>query len=295
VRTDGGKALSYDALVIATGGEPVRLPIDGASSPHVRVLRTLADSRAIIAAAKSPVVIIGASFIGLEVAASLRARDVAVTVVAPEPTPLARVLGDEVGEFIRRVHESKGVEFRLGRKPTKITADAVTLDDGTALPASLVVMGVGVKPRLDLATAAGLTIDRGVVVDDQLRAAPGIWAAGDIARYPWRGELVRIEHWQVAVRHGQAAARAILGIGTSPSVPFFWSQHHDVTLGYVGHAERFERAEVVGKLDARDAHVVYRNGARIEAVVTLGRDRLGLEVEAAMAHGDDAALAKLVG
>jgi 3-phenylpropionate/trans-cinnamate dioxygenase ferredoxin reductase subunit len=220
---------------------------------------------------------------------------VAVTVVAPEPTPLARVLGEQVGEFIRRVHESKGVAFRLGRKPAKISGDAVTLDDGTQLPASLVVMGVGVRPRLELATSAGLVVDRGVVVDATLRAAPEVWAAGDIARYPWRGELVRIEHWQVAVRHGQTAARAMLGRPASPGVPFFWSQHHDVTLGYVGHAERFDRADVVGSLDARDAHVVYRNGNRIEAVVTLNRDHLGLEVEAAMARDDDAALAKLVG
>ena len=295
VRTEGGRSLSYDALVLATGGEPVRLPIDGATLPHVHVLRTLADSRAIIAGAKSPVVVIGGSFIGLEVAASLRVRDVAVTVVAPETTPLARVLGDEVGQFIRRVHESKGVAFRLGRKPAKITADAVVLDDGTSLPASLVVMGVGVRPRLELATAAGLAVDRGVVVDGSLRAAGDIYAVGDIARYPWRGELVRIEHWQVAVRHGQAAARAMLGRPTSPSVPFFWSQHHDVTLGYVGHAEKFDRADVVGSLDGRDAHVVYRTGSRIGAVVTLNRDHLGLEVEAAMAHGDDAKLAKLVG
>ncbi len=280
----GDRELGWDALLVATGCEPIRLPIDGAGQAHVHTLRTLADSRAIAnaAGANTQVVVIGASFIGLEVAASLRARGAQVTVVGPETTPLARVLGDEVGAFIQRVHETNGVSFRLGRKPASIGADHVVLDDGTQLPASLVVMGVGVRPRTDLAAAAGLTIDRGIVVDEQMRAAPGIWAAGDVARYPWGGELVRIEHFQVAVRHGQNVARAMLGQPSTPDVPFFWSAHHDVTLGYVGHAEQFDAVEIKGSLDARDAHVVYRQGGAVRAVVTLGRDQLALQVEAAM-------------
>ena len=287
-----GRDLPFDALLLATGAEPIRLPVPGAELPHVHTLRTLADSKA-IGAGGGPAVVIGASFIGLEVAASLRARGLDVTVVAPETVPLARVLGDEVGAFIRRVHEDKGVQFRLGRKPARITATHVVLDDDSELAAHQVVLGVGVKPRLELAEAAGLKIDRGVVVDDQLRAAPAIWAAGDIARYPFGGEQVRIEHWQVAVRHGQAVARAMLGKPGRRDVPFFWSQHHDVTLGYVGHAEKFDKPEVHGDLDKHDAHVVYRDGQTIRAVVTLGRDKLGLEVEAAMERGDVAALAKL--
>jgi NADPH-dependent 2,4-dienoyl-CoA reductase/sulfur reductase-like enzyme/nitrite reductase/ring-hydroxylating ferredoxin subunit len=289
VATKGGKALGYDALLLATGAEPIRLPIDGANLPHVHTLRTLGDSRA-IAGATGPAVVIGASFIGLEVAASLIARGTAVTVVAPEAVPLARVLGDDVGNFVRRVHEAKGVAFQLGKKPAKITATEVTLDDGTSLPAGVVVMGVGVKPRTDLAQAAGLTVDRGVVVDDQLRAAPNVWAAGDIARFAWDGTSVRIEHWQVAVRHGQAVARAMLGRPRRRDVPFFWSQHHDVTLGYVGHAEKADKPEIHGDLDRRDAHVVYREGQTIRAVVTLNRDRLALEVEAAIEHRDNARL-----
>jgi NADPH-dependent 2,4-dienoyl-CoA reductase/sulfur reductase-like enzyme len=287
-----GREIAYDALLIATGAEPVRLPLPGADLPHVHVLRTLADSRA-IAAGGGPAVIIGASFIGLEVAASLRARGIDVTVVGPEAVPLARVLGDEVGAFVQRVHEAKGVTFRLGRKPASISADAVTLDDGSVLPAKQVVMGVGVRPRLELAQKAALSIDRGVLVDEELRAAPGIWAAGDIARFPFGGERVRVEHWQVAVRHGQAAARSMLGKPRVRDVPFFWSQHHDVTFGYTGHAEKIDRVEVHGSLDARDAHVVYREGGAIKAVVTLGRDKLGLEVEAAMERGDTAALERI--
>ncbi len=291
----GGRTIGWGALVLATGAEPIRLPIAGAELPHVHVLRTLADSRAIAAAgAGKRVVVIGASFIGLEAAASLRARGADVTVVAPEPVPLARVLGDEVGAFVRRVHEGKGELFRLGRKPVSITADAVNLDDGTAIAAELVVMGVGVRPRLALAEAAGLATDRGVVVDAELRAAQRIWAAGDIARFPYGGASVRIEHWQVAVRQGQAVARSILGKPTTGDVPFFWSAHHDVTIGYVGHAEAFDSADVHGDLDARDAHVVYRSGGRVHAVATINRDRIGLDVEAAMARGDDAMLAKVV-
>ncbi|MFN0246798.1 MAG: FAD-dependent oxidoreductase [Kofleriaceae bacterium] len=296
VMLSGGGKLPYEALVLATGAEPIRLPIEGGDLPHVHVLRTLADCKTIGASATKDAhaVVIGASFIGLEAAASLRTRGVLVTVVAPEAVPLARVLGDEIGAFVRSLHEAKGVTFRLGKKPARITRDTVELDDGTLLPASLVVMGVGVRPRLDLATAAGLAIDKGVVVDDELRAAPSIWAAGDIARYPYNGDAVRIEHFQVATRHGQAVASSILGRGVRRDVPFFWSQHYDVTFGYVGHAEQFDAPVIHGSLEKRDAHVVYREKGAIAAVVTCGRDQLALDVEAAMLARDDAALAKLV-
>ncbi|MGE3765416.1 MAG: FAD-dependent oxidoreductase [Kofleriaceae bacterium] len=296
VMLSGGGKLAYDALVLATGAEPIRLPIEGADLPHVHVLRTLADCNAIggSAAKGARAVVIGASFIGLEAAASLRTRGMEVTCVAPESVPLARVLGDEIGAFVRSLHETQGVAFRLGRKPAKITRDAVILDDGESLPATLVVMGVGVKPRLDLATAAGLAIDKGVVVDDELRAAPDVWAAGDIARYPWNGGSVRIEHFQVAVRHGQAVAASILGRGARRDVPFFWSQHYDAVLCYVGHAEQFDKPEVHGSLEKRDAHVVYREKGAIAAVVTIGRDQLALDVEAAMQARDDAKLDALV-
>ena len=295
VRLRSGRELVWDALLIATGAAPIRLPLPGAELPHVHLLRTLADSRSIAsAAAGKRAVVIGTSFIGLEVAASLHARGAAVTVVGPDSAPLAHVLGNEVGAFVRHVHERNGVAFRLGHKPASFAPDRVILDDGTALPADVVVMGVGVQPRVELAAAAGLRVDRGVVVDDQLRAAPGIWAAGDIARYPWDGEHVRIEHWQVAVRHGQAVARSMLGVERRGDVPFFWSQHHDVTLGYVGHAARHDDVQVHGSLEARDAHVVYRAGGRIHAVLTVGRDQLSLDVEAAMQHRDAAALEALV-
>jgi len=216
LEVEGRDALPFDALLLATGAEPVHLKLPGEESGPVHYLRTLADSRRIIDAAKQAkrAVVIGGSFIGLETAASLRARNLEVHVVAPEAVPLERVMGRELGDFIRALHEEKGVQFHLGRKPERVERDAVVLDDGTRLPADLVVIGVGVRPRIALAEQAGLALDRGVVVDERLETtAPGIYAAGDIARWPdpHTGDRIRVEHWVVAERMGQAAARNILG------------------------------------------------------------------------------------
>ncbi|HVV83916.1 MAG TPA: FAD-dependent oxidoreductase, partial [Kofleriaceae bacterium] len=257
VALSDGTRRGYDALLLATGAEPVRLAGLG---DGVHYLRTLADSRAILAAADGAkrAVVIGASFIGLEVAASLRARGVEVDVVAPEAQPLVRVLGPELGAFLRELHESHGVAFHLGRTVAKVDGGHAVLDDGARLTADLVVVGVGVRPATALAEQAGLAVDRGVVVDEYLAtSAPGIWAAGDIARWPDpHGGSIRVEHWVVAERQGQAAARNILGFAEPfREAPFFWSAHYDVTISYVGHAERLDRIELRGDLAARDALV----------------------------------------
>jgi apoptosis-inducing factor 3 len=292
ITTKSGKSVTYGALLYAPGAEPSRLPIDGATLPHVHTLRTLADSRAIIEKAKTAkkAVVIGASFIGLEVAASLGARGLEVHVVAPEKAPLARVLGDEVGALVRAVHEGKGTKLHLGRKPKTITATCVELDDGTTLDAELVVLGVGVKPRTALAEQAGLKVENGVVCNATLRtSAPDVWAAGDVARYPdpRSGSLVRIEHWVLAERHGEAVARAMLG-DTKPftDVPFFWSAHHDVTLSYVGHAAKWDEIVIYGSLEKRDAAVAYVKDGKMLAVLTINRDHVSLAVEAALERGD---------
>src|SRR6185295_14091116 len=258
-----GSRLSYGALVLATGADPVHLPIPGSELPHVRYLRSLADSRGIIERAREAkrAVVVGASFIGLEVAASLRARGLEVTVVAPEDRPLERVLGPQLGDFLRALHEEHGVVFRLGRKPAETAAGEIRLDDGEVLPADLVVIGVGVRPNVALAQEAGLAVDNGVLVDELLRAsAPDVWAAGDIARWPdpWTGAPIRVEHWVVAERQGTAAARNMLGRNEPyREVSFFWSQHYDVAINYVGHAERWDRIDVAGSIEDRSALLAY--------------------------------------
>ncbi|HEX9109184.1 MAG TPA: FAD-dependent oxidoreductase [Longimicrobiales bacterium] len=288
VTLEDGAELAYDALLLATGASPVRIPLPG-EGPAVLYLRSLADSRGIIraAAGKRRAVVIGASFIGLEVAASLRTRGLEVDVVAPEEVPFERVLGRELGETIRALHEEHGVRFHLGHTATRLEDGAVELDDGARLEAELVVVGVGVRPVLDLAQSAGLAIERGVLVDERLRSsAPGVWAAGDIARYPdaATGERIRVEHWVVAQRQGAAAAADMIGRGAEyRDVPFFWSQHYDLPINYVGHAEGWDEAAVDGDPSGRDVAVAYRRGGRTLAVATIYRDRESIEAEQKLA------------
>jgi NADPH-dependent 2,4-dienoyl-CoA reductase/sulfur reductase-like enzyme len=266
----------------------VKLDIPGADLPHVHTVRTLGDADAIVAAAGGArkAVVVGASFIGLEAAASLVARKLEVHVVAPDAVPMQRVLGPELGVVVRSLHEEHGVQFHLGQTLAKIQADSVELADGSRIAAQLVVAGIGVRPDVALAEKAGLAMDRGVVVDEYLRtSADGIWAAGDIARWPdpHSGDRIRVEHWVVAERQGQTAARNMLGRRERyDAIPFFWSQHYDVAINYVGHAEKWDAVEIEGSLDARDCAVTYKHAGRTLAVATISRDLASLKAEKQM-------------
>jgi NADPH-dependent 2,4-dienoyl-CoA reductase/sulfur reductase-like enzyme/nitrite reductase/ring-hydroxylating ferredoxin subunit len=292
IRLEDGRSLPYEAMLLATGATPVRLDVPGATLPHVHYLRTLRDSESIIERAQRAkrVVVVGASFIGLEVAASLTKRGLSVHVVAPDRVPMERVLGAELGGFVRALHEEQGVRFHLGQTLSEIREGSVTLRDGSKLDAELVILGVGVRPNIELAEKAGLRVDRGVVVDECLRtSAEGIWAAGDIARWPDRysGEAIRVEHWVVAERQGQTAARNMLG-GREPfaSAPFFWSQHYDVPINYVGYASSWDEIQVLGSIPDRDCLVAYRQGGKTRAIATIYRDHASMQAQAAMDRAD---------
>ena len=285
VKAASGDSFRYDRLLLATGAEPVRLNVPGADLPHVHTLRTLADSRAIIAAVTSAhrVVVIGASFIGLEVAASLRARDCEVHVVAPEARPMERVLGPAMGDFVKSLHEEHGVIFHLNDTVTAIEKTRAVLKSGASIDADLVVVGIGVKPRIELAERAGLTLDRGVAVNAYLEtSAPGVFAAGDIARWPdvHSGENIRVEHWVVAERQGQVAARNMMGERIRfDAVPFFWSQHYDIPINYVGHAETWDDIAIEGDISAKDCLLRYTSKGRVLAVASIFRDVENLRAE----------------
>lgn len=289
VVTESGAIIKFSALLIATGSTPVKLPIPGADLPLVHYLRTLDDSNAIIAAAQAGkrAVVIGASFIGLEVAASLRDRNVDVTVVGPESLPLERVLGAELGRMVMAEHESKGVTFRLGATVTSIAFDSVKLSDGTSLPADFVVVGVGVHPNVSLAQDAGLQVDNGVVVNATLEtSAPGIYAAGDIAAWPDpRAGRIRVEHWVVAELQGQTAARNMLGANEPFTLsPFFWSRHYDLTIDYVGRSSRDDKHRVDGDPMTHDCTVTYLGqSGKTSAQADVGRHTSNL---VAAAHLD---------
>jgi NADPH-dependent 2,4-dienoyl-CoA reductase/sulfur reductase-like enzyme/nitrite reductase/ring-hydroxylating ferredoxin subunit len=283
-----GSTLHYDKLLLATGAEPVRLDLPGFGQDHVRTLRSFADCRAIIARAKDAkrAVVIGASFIGLETAAALRARDIEVHVVAPEARPLERVFGPQLGDFVRGIHEEHGVRFHLEDGVTGIDGRRVALKGGGTIEADLVIVGVGVRPRLALAEQAGLATDRGVLVNEFLEtSAAGIFAAGDIARWPdaLTGDRIRVEHWVVAERQGQTAALNMLGERTPfRAPPFFWSQHYDVPINYVGHAEKWDAIEIDGDVGKRDCVVRYKRAGKVLAVASVYRDIDSLKAAAAM-------------
>jgi NADPH-dependent 2,4-dienoyl-CoA reductase/sulfur reductase-like enzyme len=284
VLTGSGERVPYDVLLLATGAVPVRLPLPGFDRPNVFTLRTLADARAIIAACANAasVAFIGAGFIGMEAAGALRARGLEVHVVAPDEVPLERALGREVGAFIAGLHEHQGVVFHLRTTATTFDGNALALKDGSEVRADVVIVGVGVKPRTQLATAAGLSVEDGIMVDEHLQtSAAGIYAAGDVARYPRGADRIRIEHWVHAQRQGQVAAMNLLGSGHAfTDVPFFWTNHYGLDIRCTGVTLGWDEVRIDGSLPDRDFTARYYHAGSLIAAVSVGRDLENLSAEA---------------
>ena len=288
VTLGNGANHSFDALLIATGAEPVKLPAAGAELPHVCYLRSWRDCRTILAKAANAanVVVVGASFIAMEVAASLAQRHLKVQVVAPEQIPMAGILGPQLGLFLRHLHESKGTIFHLGQRVAAVEPGAVILQNGTRLPADLVIVGIGVQPRIELAEAAGIKTSKGILVNSFLETSvPSIFAAGDIAQWPdpFTGAPIRVEHWAVAEHQGQTAAQNILGRKTPfAAIPFFWTRQFDFTVHYNGHAEEWDQIVIDGSLEEYNCRLEFKLNNKTIAIATVGRDLESLELEAAL-------------
>lgn len=279
---DGG-SLDYDAALLATGGTPRRLDVAGAQLDCVHTLRSVADAAAIVAGLQKTgpheairVVILGSSFIGLEVASALRDRDVAVTVVSPEDVPFARQFGPRIGAMFRRLHERHGVAFRTGQA-SRLAGDGrvqAVIVGQEVLPAELVIAGIGVQPATGFVEGVERHDDGGISVDAGMRAADGLYAAGDIAAFPWHGKPTRIEHWRVAQQHARIAARNMLGGQQRyAGVPFFWTYHYGQRFEYFGHAEHWEQVVIDGDLDAGRFVALLVQDNQVAAVVACGRER----------------------
>lgn len=285
VHTRTGDEFDYDRLLIATGSEPNRLTGNSFDHDAVVTLRSYADARAITAkvAPGMTAAVIGSSFIGLEAAAALRKRGVDVHVIAPEELPFGRLLGPQVGHFLQALHERNGVRFHFGTSATSFANGAVMLADGQTVSADIVLVGIGVRPRTSLAASAGIDAHDGIHVDAYLRTSvPDIYAAGDIAAYPdpIRGEPTRIEHWVVAERQGQTVAANMLGLRKRyQAVPFFWTQQYDVSLRYVGRAEKWDEVIVDGEVSNGDFIARYYDKGIHLASAAVGHDREMLEEE----------------
>jgi NADPH-dependent 2,4-dienoyl-CoA reductase/sulfur reductase-like enzyme/nitrite reductase/ring-hydroxylating ferredoxin subunit len=279
---DGGESQTYDALLVATGSESRKLNIPGADLKNIRFLRSFADADSIIevASRSTRAVIIGASFIGMEVAHSLAERGLEVTVVAPSGEPFESTLGAAIGALFRRLHESHNVRFKLGSIVYRFEGDtrvqAVILESGERIETDMVVVGVGAQPATSFLSGVKLHDDGGVMVDLYLRAAEDLYAAGDIARYPDRrtGESVRIEHWRTAQQQGRVAAHNMMGRNIPfDGVPFFWTRQFDAGLLYVGHAPAWDEIIYQGEVSSCDFLAFYLKDERVLAVAGMNRDR----------------------
>ncbi len=273
-----GSSIEYDAALLAPGGAPRRVDVPGAHLAGVHVLRSVADAAAIVAELRQAlrVVILGSSFIGLEVASALRERRAAVTVVSPEDVSFARQFGPQVGAMFRRLHERHGVTFRIGQASRLAGEQRVraVIVGQEVLPADLVIVGIGVQPATGFAAGVDKRDDGGLVVDAGMRAAEALYAAGDVAAFPFQGKPTRIEHWRVAQQHARVAARNMLGGDAQyDGVPFFWTYHYGKRFEYLGHAEAWDQVVIDGDLDAGRFVALLVQGGDVAAAVACGREQ----------------------
>jgi 3-phenylpropionate/trans-cinnamate dioxygenase ferredoxin reductase subunit len=286
VELEGGERVGFDRLLIGTGSEVRRLDVPGAHLSGIHYLRTLADAQALLAELPGArVAVVGAGFIGAEVAAACRSLGHAVTMIEPLAAPMERALGHEIGGLLARVHREKGVELRLGEGVVAFRGarrvEEVETTAGARIPCDLAVVGVGVRPATDWLRGAGIALENGVVVDRFCATrAPGIYAAGDVATWPYQlagaasATRVRMEHYDNALRQGEAAARNMLGQETPYApVPYFWSDQYDLQLQMVGYAPAWDQMVLRGSIEARSLAAFYLAGGRLRAVMLINRVR----------------------
>ena len=282
VHFEDGERLLADELLIATGARPRKLGVEGENLPGVFTIRTLQQTEKLIDYLENAerAVIVGASFIGMESASSLRKRGIDVTVVAPETVPFAHTLGPEVGKVFYQLHSEQGVQFRMEHTVRRFHGDTrvreVELDNGERIPADVVIVGVGVVPVTEMVEGIPLLEDGSIPVNVCLCTGSGVFAAGDVAHFPdWRtGEGIRIEHWRTAQQQGRIAAMNMAGlVERFTSVPFFWTRQFDVSLQYVGHAPRWEEVCIVGSPEERDFVAYYVRKGKVYAAAGMGRSR----------------------
>jgi 3-phenylpropionate/trans-cinnamate dioxygenase ferredoxin reductase subunit len=279
----GGRRLNYDAVLCATGCRVRRLRVPGAELPGVYYLRTLADATVLRRALAEGhrVVVIGAGFIGAEVAASCRSLGLQVTVIEALALPLIHVLGREMAQICADLHRDHGVVLYTEETVAALRGggrvEEVVTSSGRRIPCDLVVVGIGVEPATEWLTGSGVQCDGGVLVDEFCRTnVPGVFAAGDVARWPFHkwGEYIRVEHWDHAANHGAAAALSILGKGAPyQQVPYFWSDQYDVRFQYVGHANRWDQLVIRGSVRERAFTAFYVLEDRVVAALCVNRAR----------------------
>ena len=291
VELSTGDTLRYNKVLLCTGSEANSLSVPGSDLAGVITLRSMDDSRKIRDKAKDiqQVVVVGSSFIGLEAAMSLQKLDCGVTVVSPEKVPFASRWGEPIGKLIQQLHEESGIRFEMETKVKEFrgnkSIESVVLENGKSLTAKLVVVGIGVHPATKMIRDITLADDGGIAVDEHLRVREDVYAAGDIARFPYQGQPTRIEHWRVACQQGRIAGQNMAGQPTTyQSVPFFWSAQQDAKFRYLGYVEDYDRIIYDGSVEDQEFVAYYVKNTVVKAAIGLNRDQEMAALEHLMNH-----------